>query len=218
MSARWSLVLPVKGANGKSRLTLPDHHLRSPLAVAFALDALDAVLGAASVGRVIVVTSDAAVSSALRETRAELVPDPGEGLNAAIRAGLAVLAPADPAVRDASYSAVLAPSQPAGVLLADLPALTAADLDAALATVATHPLALVPDADGTGSTLITAQRVGDLVPRFGVGSRAAHEKAGHVPIELPAASGLRRDVDSESDLNQALALGVGRHTRAALDL
>ncbi|WP_166873759.1 2-phospho-L-lactate guanylyltransferase [Salinibacterium sp. ZJ450] len=201
MSALWSLVLPVKGADGKSRLALADDRLRSPLAIAFALDAIDAVLAAGSVGRVIVVTSDVAVAGALHGSRAEIVPDPGEGLNAAIRSGLAVLELA----------------HPAGVLLADLPALTAHDLDAALAVAATHPLAMVPDADGTGTTLSTALRADALVPRFGAGSRAVHEQAGHVPIELPATSGLRRDVDSEPDLRQALALGVGRHTRAALD-
>ena len=200
MSGSWSLVLPVKGGNGKSRLALPDEDSRSALAIAFALDAIDAVTAAASVDRVIVVTSDVAVTRALLGTAVELVPDPEQGLNAAVRAGLALLDP----------------GKPAGALLADLPALTPADLDGALELAAQHPLALVPDAEGSGTTLATALRADALVPRFGASSRAAHEAAGHVLLELPEASGLRRDVDNLDDLRMALALGVGRHTAAAL--
>jgi 2-phospho-L-lactate guanylyltransferase len=195
----WSFVLPIKGAIGKSRLDVPDASARARLAVAFALDALDAVLATPSVGRVIVVTADQELATRLA-ARVELVADPRHGLNAAIRAGLAVL--------DAAA--------PAGVLLADLPALRPEELDAALVAAAGHPLALVPDAAGTGSTLATALRADALVPRFGEGSRVAHEHAGHVVLPVPATSGLRRDVDSLADLDAARSLGLGRHTLAAL--
>ncbi|WP_157156593.1 MULTISPECIES: 2-phospho-L-lactate guanylyltransferase [unclassified Diaminobutyricimonas] len=196
----WSLVLPIKGAIGKSRLDVADAADRRELAVAFALDALDAVLTATSVGRVVVVTADEELAAGLPE-RVELMADPRHGLNAAIRAGLAVLDPA----------------APGGVLLADLPALRPDELDAALEMAAQHPLALVPDAAGTGSTLTTALRADSLVPRFGEGSRSAHEQSGHVVLAVPETSGLRRDVDSLADLDIARTLGLGRHTRAVLD-
>jgi 2-phospho-L-lactate guanylyltransferase len=196
----WSLVLPIKGSIGKSRLDVADAAERRLLAVAFALDALDAVLAARSVGRVLVVTADDQLAASLPE-RVELIADPRHGLNAAIRAGLATLDPAEPA----------------GVLLADLPALRPTDLDAALDAAVQHPLALVPDAAGTGSTLTTSLRADLLVPRFGEDSRRAHEQAGHAVLPVPETSGLRRDVDSLADLDAARALGVGRHTRAALD-
>lgn len=196
----WSLVLPIKGAIGKSRLNVAGAAERRLLAVAFALDALDAVLAARSVGRVIVVTADDELAAGL-PVRVERITDPRHGLNAAIRAGLAVLDPA----------------APAGVLLADLPALRPVELDGALDAAARHPLAMVPDAAGTGSTLTTALRAALLVPRFGERSRGAHERAGHVVLPVPDTSGLRRDVDSLADLDVARALGLGRHTRAALD-
>ena len=52
-------------------------------------------------------------------------------------------------------------------------------------------------------------------PRFGAGSRAAHLEAGAVEIvgDLPT---LRRDVDDAQALTEAVALGLGAHTRLAM--
>ncbi|GMA26534.1 hypothetical protein GCM10025864_42930 [Luteimicrobium album] len=125
------------------------------------------------------------------------VDDPGLGLRAAVQTGI-----------DA------APDGPCAVLLGDVPALRPADLEAALADATEHERALVPDADGTGTTLLTGRTPGSLRPRFGPGSAEAHAAEGHV--RLGAEPSLRRDVDTAADLDDAAALGVGPRTAAFL--
>lgn len=197
----WTVVLPLKGGPAaKSRLRGP-----AGLATAVALDTLAAALAARRAGDVLVVTGDPALAATAGALGARVVDEsvPGAGLPAAVRDG----------VRAA------APDAPCAVLLGDLPALTPADLDAALDAVAGLLRAgagavVVPDADGTGSVLLAAGRPAGLSPAFGPGSAARHEAAGAVRLEadLPR---LRRDVDTPDDLAAALALGVGPRTRAA---
>jgi 2-phospho-L-lactate guanylyltransferase len=197
----WTVVVPVKGGpDAKSRLAdRLDAGARRALADALALDTLDAVLATPSVACVVVVTGERRLLPVVADDGARLVhvDDPGRGLGAAVRAGL-----------DA------APDAPAAVLLGDLPALRPADLDAALADAARHERAFVPDADGTGTTLLTGRSPEHLRPRFGPGSADAHREAGHVPLD--ARPSLRRDVDTAADLDDAAALGVGRRTAAFL--
>jgi 2-phospho-L-lactate guanylyltransferase len=100
-------------------------------------------------------------------------------------------------------------------LLGDLPCLVTTDVDDALIRAAAHPLAVVPDAEGSGTTLITALPGVELVPRFGVGSAVRHAQAGHAVLDVAPDSTLRFDVDTEQDLAAALARGVGPRTRAA---
>ena len=206
MSNSWTVVVPVKGtALAKSRMAPAlDAPQRTRLMTAFALDTVSALVESRRVARVIVVTdAGSSIADTLHRVGAEIVADPGTGLNGAISAGIAA-AEADPA------------RPPIAALLGDLPSLTAADVDAALELAEEHPLALVPDAEGTGSTLITARAGTPLVPLYGTGSAARHTAAGHTPLDIPTTSGLRTDVDTEPDLAAALARGVGPHTRAAL--
>ncbi|HZK59205.1 MAG TPA: 2-phospho-L-lactate guanylyltransferase, partial [Cryobacterium sp.] len=70
------------------------------------------------------------------------------------------------------------------------------------------------DEEGAGTTALLARAGVPLTPRFGLGSRAAHEAAGHVPLVFPPASSIRRDVDTVDDLAEALHLGVGPFTSA----
>lgn len=197
---RWRLVVPVKGGPAaKSRLRVPDGVDRLDLATALALDTVAAAAAAVGPDAVTVVTSDARVVAGLRAIGVERVADPGAGLNPAVAAGL-------DAVR---------PGEGAAVLLGDVPALRPEELVAALAAAARHPVALVPDAEGTGSVLLTGRPGVRLVPRFGSGSAAAHESDGAVRLE-PDLPGLRRDVDDEESLRAALRMGVGRHTAALL--
>ena len=197
----WTVVVPVKGGpDAKSRLAdRLDAGARRALADALALDTLDAVLATPSVACVVVVTGERRLLPVVADDGARLVhvDDPGRGLGAAVRAGL-----------DA------APGAPAAVLLGDLPALRPADLDAALADAARHERAFVPDADGTGTTLLTGRSPEHLRPHFGPGSADAHREAGHAPLDAPPS--LRRDVDTAADLDDAAALGVGRRTAAFL--
>jgi 2-phospho-L-lactate guanylyltransferase len=199
----WHLVVPVKGgATAKSRLHPPAGVGREDLALALATDCLTACCAGMPPDRVLVVTSDARVRGVARALGAVVVGDPGGGLDAAVRAG-----------RDAALAS--SAHAPVGVLLGDLPSLLAADLVAALAAAAEHPRAVVPDASGTGTVLLTALDGDSLAPSFGAGSAARHEAAGHhrLSLDLPR---LRTDVDDDRALSAARALGVGAATASVL--
>ena len=198
----WVVVVPVKpAAQGKSRLA---GHLtpgrRARLVRAMALDTVAAARRTPSVERAVVVTADEKLRAALAGL-ADLVDDPGGGLNAAVRAGIAQTPD---------------PSCGVAVLLGDLPALRAHDLTEVLALAAAHERALVADAGGTGTTVLTALPGVEVDPRFGPGSAAAHERAGHVRLAVPPTSSARRDVDVPEDLDEVHLLGVGDATAALL--
>ncbi|QQS02595.1 MAG: 2-phospho-L-lactate guanylyltransferase [Austwickia sp.] len=191
------MLIPTRGALGKSRLTAPPGVGHDGLARALAQDTISAALGCPSVPHVVVVTGDEPLAGWAAPT-CQVLPDPGRGLLAAIAAGLETLEP------DAL----------AAVLLGDLPALTAEDLSVALTAAAAGPLpAYVPDADGRGTVLLIGE-TSTLRPAFGVKSAARHARyAVRLDLHLPR---LRRDVDDAGDLADAVALGVGTHTWAAL--
>jgi 2-phospho-L-lactate guanylyltransferase len=185
----WTIVVPVKGtAAAKSRL-----EGAAGLAQAIALDTIAVVVVASRVCRVIVVTS--ADAAPFEQLGAEVVTDPGAGLNAAVRVGIA--------------NAL----GPVAALLGDLPALRPDELDVALSLADAHELSFVADADAEGSTLIAALRPDLHDPAFGAGSRAAHRAAGYVELPVAASSGLRRDVDTADQL-AALAGRLGPRTAA----
>ncbi len=202
----WVAIVPVKGApKAKSRL---EHDDRVQLAEAFALDTVTALLAASVVSDVFVVTADTHIADHLASLGAHIVPEaplnPGEDpLNAAITTG------ADAARAMAAHSNV-------AVFTGDLPSLTVSDIESALALGADYPLSVVPDADGTGTAVLLALAGVPFTPRFGAGSRAAHEADGHVQLPLPATSTIRRDVDTVDDLAEALHLGVGPYTNALI--
>jgi 2-phospho-L-lactate/phosphoenolpyruvate guanylyltransferase len=193
-----ALVIPVRGGDqAKSRLdVIPER--RAALAAAFALDTLAAAQAASRVGVIVVV-------GALPEQveGITVVPDPGQGLLPAVRAGLQEVART-------------APGSPAAVLLGDLPALRPEELDRALATAQAHERAFVPDADGSGTTLLVARAGVRHDLGFGADSAAHHRAAGYTEVELPERSGLRCDVDTIEQLRAAALLPLGPRTRALL--
>ena len=202
-SRPWAVVVPVKGgSSAKSRLADP---ARPALATAFALDTIMAALATVGVERVVVVTSDPVVATLVRaldpgDRVVDLVPDPGVGLDAAARAGV-------DRARAEHFHRV-------AVLLGDHPSLTSTELEIALAAAATHRGAFVPDAAGTGTAMV-ALADADATTNFGGGSAARHAAQGlaRLDLDLP---GLRLDVDEVTDLEAALAVGVGQHTARAL--
>ncbi|SFC41731.1 2-phospho-L-lactate guanylyltransferase [Nocardioides terrae] len=201
------VLLPVKPpARGKSRLTvfsgLPDE-VRRRLAEAFALDTAEACLSASSVGAVLVVTDDAGFSARLQALGCAAIPDGvSDDLNATL-------------VQAAAEARRRWPDLVPVALTGDLPALRAADLDAALASVPAGSPAYVSDAEGVGTTLYTADAA-RFDPHFGEGSSRAHESAGARAVAGELAS-LRRDVDSVADLNHAITLGLGPRTAAVVE-
>ncbi|MFC4459188.1 2-phospho-L-lactate guanylyltransferase [Pseudonocardia nematodicida] len=231
------LVVPVKPLpRAKTRLRgaadggVGDLGAHQRLALALARDTVAAAVAAGSVRSVLVISSDPAVAMEVGALGVEVVTDPGRGLNGALRHGAALLrarsggAPGSSGGHGAPGGAAPGPRGAGiaiGALQADLPALRTELLDDAVADAA-HRFAtgatrvFVPDAPGTGTTLLLAAPGHDLAPHFGGASAAAHTASGAVALDGDR-PGLRRDVDTAADLDDAVRLGVGEWTRAVLD-
>ena len=97
------------------------------------------------------------------------------------------------------------PTQPAAVLLGDVPALRPPDLRAALVAGDACDRWFVPDAEGTGTVLLGARMAAAVRPAFGSGSATRHESGGSTRLALDLER-LRRDVDDEASLGEALRL------------
>jgi 2-phospho-L-lactate guanylyltransferase len=174
-----AVVIPYRG-DAKRRLS---PSLRAGVAVAMLGDVVDAALG---VGRVLVVTDDASVVPA----GAEVVADPGDGLGAAVAAGLSRV------------------TGHALVVNADLPLATTASLR----QLAAAGLALVEAADGTTNAL-SLPDPDVFAPLYGPGSAAMFRA--HAPFGTVSIPELAADVDSDADLER-LASRLGPRTRALL--
>ncbi|MEO8828860.1 2-phospho-L-lactate guanylyltransferase [Lapillicoccus sp.] len=199
----WHVVIPVKGGPfAKTRLHPPEGVDHPALAMAIALDSVDAAIAAVGPAHVLVVTSDQAVAEAVFALGAAVQADPGDGLNGAVRAGLAAL----------SHRRASTEPLAVAVLLGDVPALRPEELRRALRVAGEFDSAFLPDAEGTGTVLVTWRRSsGEEVSRFGGASAQAHSGVGYarLALDLP---GLRRDVDDIDSLRTALGIGVGHHT------
>lgn len=169
----WVVVVPLKGLDAaKSRLSALGAPTRAQVALAMAQDCVSACVEAVGAGQVLVVTSDPRIAAAMKALGAAVQPDAGDGLNAAARAG------ADRARRDHPGAGV-------AVVVGDLPCLRAHDLRQVLDAAAAIPRAFVPDAEGTGTVIVTARPGVTLEPRFGPGSAARHAALG-ARLEAPA--------------------------------
>ena len=189
------MVIPVKGTpDAKSRLGGSEQ-----LALAIALDTVEAAVGVADV---IVVTS-AAAAPLFTKLGARTCADPGGGLGAAVTAGIAL-------------AGIDAPQVAVAVLLGDLPALTPCALVNALTLAESYPLAMVADADNSGTVLITALPRAIHSPAFGHNSRDAHRAAGYTELDVSETSVLRRDVDTTVHLHSFSRAILGPRTRGLL--
>jgi 2-phospho-L-lactate/phosphoenolpyruvate guanylyltransferase len=202
----WSVVVPAKRlAVAKTRLR-PLTSARDDaeaahreLVLALLADTVAAAVACPAVGTVVVVTDDPAAAGVVRTLGARVVADePDRGLNPALEHG-----------------ARTAPGPAVAALSSDLPALRPEELAAALGAAAGSARAFVADAQGTGTTLLTAVDT-ELLPRFGPRSAEAHLVGGATALS-GTWPGLLRDVDTESDLRAALALGAGPRTTALAD-
>ena len=194
---QWSIVVPAKRlVVAKTRLrpltaALGAERARR-LVLALLADTVAAAVACPAVGEVLVVTDDPAAADVVRPFGARTLADePDRGLNPALETAPATL----PARRRGASS--------------DLPALRPRRARGRAPAAASAPRCFVPDALGTGTTLLTA-----LGTRSCPGSgrlRAAHQDGGAIPLtgDWP---GLVRDVDTAADLRAALALGAGART------
>jgi 2-phospho-L-lactate guanylyltransferase len=174
------------------------------LALAFALDTLDAAGRACRVEGIHVVTDDPLAAAKAVGLGAGVLPDLGGGdLNLAVVLAADLLTASDVGLGVA-------------VLPADLPGLAPADLDVALAEAAFHRRAFLADAQGTGTTLLTARAGHPLRPRYGPRSALAHREQGAHPLRVPAPT-VRADIDGSDDLPGLLGRSCGRRTRELLD-
>jgi 2-phospho-L-lactate guanylyltransferase len=193
---RWVVIVPLRALpDGKSRLraAVADEAEHARLVGAIRADTLAAAWAAPGVAHVLTLVDRPTPEypDALHQTVA--------GLNAA--------------VTQAETTALGQwPGHALAVLVGDLAALKGADLGVTLEAAAGYPRAFVPDAAGTGTTLLTARPGQPLGPLFGLGSAARHAASGAVALAAPP--GLRLDVDTADDLRHALALGAGTHTRS----
>jgi 2-phospho-L-lactate/phosphoenolpyruvate guanylyltransferase len=199
----WSVVIPVKVlALAKSRLAGLTDPAREALALAMAEDTITAVVACKLVGAVVVVSDDPDVKAEAEALGAEVMADePAAGLNQALRAG-------------AEQMARRWPGRGIAGLTADLPALSAAELQSALTAASGLTQSFVADAAGTGTTLYAAGPGIAFTPRFGPDSRVSHLLAGATEIDLPGLPGLRQDVDTVADLRSAARIGLGRRSAA----
>jgi 2-phospho-L-lactate guanylyltransferase len=200
-SPDWAAVVPVRGGPlAKSRLRLPAA-IRDALAEAFARDTVAALREGVPGMPVLVVTGSSEVAAWAEGDGCLVVADPGDGLDAAVAAGVA--------------AAGTAGARRVAVVLGDHPALTPLEVARALDTVADVEAAVVPDAEGSGTALLALPSGTPRRTAFGPGSARAHEALGFTVrhLDLP---GLLRDVDDAADLAAAVRLGVGPRTTAAL--
>ncbi|WP_331272801.1 2-phospho-L-lactate guanylyltransferase [Motilibacter deserti] len=201
---RWTLLVPVKPLDrAKTRLEPPAGADRSELALAFALDTVEAARSCPAVARVVVVTPDERVRAALAGLDVSVAASAPEGLNPALRAA------ADGLRGDGAGG-------PLAAVTADLPALVPDQLDRVLQAASRVPLSFLADADGIGTTVYCARDRQRFAPAYGPGSRARHLHAGAVELGLADVASVRRDVDTVADLASARALGLGPCTSALL--
>jgi 2-phospho-L-lactate guanylyltransferase len=203
----WCLVVPVKRlATAKTRLTRVAGERREELALAFCLDTVAAALSTSLVREVIVVTDDEGAAAQLREVGAHVAPDePDSGLNPALLHG-------------AELARQRHPGTNLGALSADLPALRPAELDHALRLASGHPLSMIRDIGGEGTTTLLARAGTAFAPKFGPRSADLHRRAGAVDLSGPDLPSLRRDVDTEADLRAAASLGLGHRSAEVVRL
>jgi len=199
--SHYGIVVPVKPpAVAKSRLFDLGDETRHDLVVAFAADTVVAAMESPVVDVVLAVTDDFAFARQLAALGAAVIPDGAtDDLNGSLLQAAAELHRRWPTLRIA-------------VVCADLPTLRHAELTRALSVASDHQQSFVADTEGVGTTVLMAPSLETFLPRFGVGSCAAHLAEGAIEIDLVDIDTLRRDVDTPADLAAAIRLGVGPRT------
>ena len=220
----WTVIIPMSPLDrAKTRLadasSSPARH--RALVRAMRRDTVAAILPARSVRRLVVVT---ATPDAATDDLAGLAAEAAYASRNAIADGahrriFVVADPAhdglNPAVAHAgAYAAQTWPADGVAAVVADLAALTTADLDVVLAAAATVDLGVVVDRQGMGTTMLTATPGHQLHPRFGAGSARRHLEQGATRLRAPATA--RTDVDVLDDLDAARRLGLGPAMTALL--
>ncbi len=212
-TALWTVIVPVRSfTTAKSRLNGAHPHVPSAtVARALAHHTLS-VLDQWEHCTSIIIVSDAPLGWHSTSPKARhILQGEHPGLNGAVTAARATVT-----------------TGPVLVIHADLPWLSVDDLNhahhhyltnytsgASATSESQRPCDwFIPDAQGTGTTALLLAPGSTRQPLFGVGSAERHHTAGYQRLTLPPSSGLRRDLDTPTDLDAALrdsyALAAGR--------
>jgi 2-phospho-L-lactate guanylyltransferase len=203
-------VLPVKRFDAaKQRLAAGvDAERRRELAAAMLADVLEAIGGARSLERLIVVTGDPVAQELAAEVDAEVVPDPEDaGHVAAAQAGIA--------------RAEVEGAERVVLLAGDCPLLDPRELDRLLTGVPGNYVGIVPDRHGTGTNALLLSPPDAIVPAFGEGSRDRHVEAARqagFPFGIEELPSIELDLDTPADviaLTRELAKEPKRARRTA---
>ncbi|MCO5176464.1 MAG: 2-phospho-L-lactate guanylyltransferase [Thermomicrobiales bacterium] len=188
-SLRLFALLPFRGlANPKSRLsTQLSETERSALALGLLNRAIAAVAGA-GIERVAVITRDPALQAAGLDSRAEVLLQETEGLNAAVRQGQrwALAGAADGLL----------------ILLPDLPVLEVSDIRALVDAASLDSAVIAPDRHGTGTNALLLAPPDAIAPAFGLGSAGRHRRSlalADVPVTDIERRGTHLDLDTPDD-------------------
>ena len=188
----WA-VIPVKASpDSKSRLAgVLDAPTRAALVEAMLARVVEAASGAKNIARVCLLGTPPQPIEGLT-----LLPDPGGGLNAAVRSALAEVA-------SLGASRVI-------FIHADLPLVTTQDLQL-LAAAPAGEIAIASDRHGTGTNAISLPlpEAGGFSFAFGPDSFARHQAEADrlgLRIEEIRSPGLARDIDEPEDLPDAESL------------
>jgi 2-phospho-L-lactate/phosphoenolpyruvate guanylyltransferase len=196
--SKWQAIVPAKGVHdSKTRLG------RRDLTIPILSDVVAALLGCSAIAAIKVVTPDPVIAQLASSLNCEIVPETtGNGLTSAIQDGLSQC-------NAEGHDNVI-------VLLGDLPCLTSQHLDSFLMCGSQYETAFLSDTEGTGTTMWMRTTRHSKPPSFGVRSRAKHWESGAREIVGDLFIGARRDVDTAVNLWDAVRIGVGPATRAAL--
>jgi 2-phospho-L-lactate/phosphoenolpyruvate guanylyltransferase len=181
---------------------------RRELAAAMLADVLEAIAGARTVERTIVVSGEPGAVEIATAAGAEVVPDPAEaGHVEAARVGI------ERAVADGAGCVVLLPG--------DCPLLDPRELDRLLTGLPERYVGIVPDRHGTGTNALALRPPDAILPAFGEDSCARHvaaARSAEVPFAVEELPSLGIDLDTPADLvalTRELEASPGRARRTA---
>lgn len=196
-----TVIVPVaRLARAKTRLReILSPEDRTLLVLSLLEGTVRAAVGANAVTRVLVVSPDPLVLERAAVLGAEPVPQRSRGLN--------------PALREALLR-VTAPEHVAAILPADIPMVTAAEIDRVFATFTRQrrshrAVGLVPDRRGGGTNALLLAPATAIDVHFGARSRSRHHaaarSAGVLYVEIESTIGVDVDVAEDLELMSALS-------------
>ena len=193
-------------AKGRLAALLTEHERRS-LSLVMLADVLQALNSARGIERMFVVSPDQDILRDAERYGADPVAQPASlsGINEALKHALKVISLEEP-------TALL-------VLLADVPAVTSAEIEEILAALPREVGAVIAPSRAEGTSALALRPPDAMEFRFGPNSLAQHEQeasARGVPIETVRIDSLLHDIDEPDDLRYLLTHAADTATHRLL--